>query len=138
MDKNAKCRNSNIVEEAGQVQYVLSDKTGTLTQNKMELLKCVIGGQAYGEGVTEIEMVQAQLNNEILQPFAKPEVPGEEEGFEFYDKALSGGNWHVDTTSDVYKPNYDFWTALALCNTVFPQAAEDGSIKYSAESPDGQ
>jgi phospholipid-transporting ATPase len=36
----ALCRNSDLVEELGQVEFVFSDKTGTLTQNKMEFKKC--------------------------------------------------------------------------------------------------
>jgi len=35
----ALCRNSDLVEELGQVEFVFSDKTGTLTQNKMEFKK---------------------------------------------------------------------------------------------------
>ena len=36
----ALCRNSDLIEELGQVEFVFSDKTGTLTQNKMEFKKC--------------------------------------------------------------------------------------------------
>lgn len=38
-----------------QVEYIFSDKTGTLTRNLMEFFKCSIGGVAYGNGITEIE-----------------------------------------------------------------------------------
>ena len=36
----AVCRNSDLIEELGQVEMVFSDKTGTLTQNKMIFKKC--------------------------------------------------------------------------------------------------
>ena len=39
----ALCRNSDLIEELGQVEFVFSDKTGTLTQNVMEFKKCHAG-----------------------------------------------------------------------------------------------
>mmetsp|Transcript_19149 Transcript_19149/g.48323 ORF Transcript_19149/g.48323 Transcript_19149/m.48323 type:complete len:91 (-) Transcript_19149:198-470(-) len=38
----------------GQLEHILSDKTGALTCNRMEFFKCSIAGVSYGEGVTEI------------------------------------------------------------------------------------
>jgi phospholipid-transporting ATPase len=37
-------RNSDLLEELGQVQFIFSDKTGTLTQNKMEFKKFSLDG----------------------------------------------------------------------------------------------
>lgn len=44
------------------MEYIFSDKTGTLTRNLMEFFKCSIGGISYGCGVTEIERGIAQRN----------------------------------------------------------------------------
>jgi phospholipid-transporting ATPase len=48
----ADVRASNLCQELGQVSYIFSDKTGTLTQNVMELKKVFIAGtnKAYGDG----------------------------------------------------------------------------------------
>lgn len=59
-DTPALARTSNLNEELGMVNTILSDKTGTLTRNVMEFFKCSIAGVAYGAGVTEIERANAQ------------------------------------------------------------------------------
>ncbi|KAM5366469.1 hypothetical protein ACJA88_012000 [Fusarium oxysporum] len=120
-DKNdtpATCRTSSLVEELGMVEYVFSDKTGTLTCNQMEFKQCSIAGIQYSEDVPEDRRPTM--------------VDGVEVGLFDY-KALKANLANGHETA----PAIDhFLSLLATCHTVIPEMDEKGGIKYQAASPD--
>uniref|UniRef100_F1KSC3 Phospholipid-transporting ATPase n=1 Tax=Ascaris suum TaxID=6253 RepID=F1KSC3_ASCSU len=52
-DTCAVARTSNLNEELGQVKFVMSDKTGTLTRNVMKFKRCSVAGVNYGNDETD-------------------------------------------------------------------------------------
>jgi len=155
----AQARTSNLNEELGQVHTVLSDKTGTLTCNQMDFLKCSIAGVSYGVGSSEVEIAAAKQmasgadeNDMPLQDIWEENNEDEIElvegvnfsvgnnrkpsikGFSFEDDRLMQGNWTKEPNSSTLLL---FFRILALCHTAIPEINEaTGSIAYEAESPD--
>ncbi|XP_014509126.1 phospholipid-transporting ATPase 10-like [Vigna radiata var. radiata] len=141
-DKPAHARTSNLNEELGQVDTILSDKTGTLTCNSMEFIKCSIAGVAYGRGVTEVERALSmrhesdsgkelkENNNSAMVRESKPSI----KGFNFMDERIMNGNWIKEPNSNVIQ---NFLRLLAVCHTAIPEVDEvTGKVSYEAESPD--
>ncbi|XP_053230883.1 phospholipid-transporting ATPase IG isoform X2 [Podarcis raffonei] len=69
-NEGALVNTSDLNEELGQVEYVFSDKTGTLTENTMEFIECSIDGYKYGDSITEVDGLKghgkAEKNREEL------------------------------------------------------------------------
>ncbi|KAL4790404.1 hypothetical protein BDV19DRAFT_372322 [Aspergillus venezuelensis] len=118
-DTPATCRTSSLVEELGQIEYIFSDKTGTLTCNMMEFKECTIGGIQYGDDVAEDRRATVE--------------DGAEVGVHDFKKLRS--NIHTHHTKDHI---HHFLTLLATCHTVIPERSESDpeNIKYQAASPD--
>ncbi|TYG90638.1 hypothetical protein ES288_A12G198000v1 [Gossypium darwinii] len=141
-DKPAHARTSNLNEELGQVDTVLSDKTGTLTCNSMEFIKCSIAGTAYGRGVTEVEraIYRKKGSPVVHEPNGLNHIEDSADvnpaikGFNFKDERIMNGIWVNEPRADVIQK---FFRLLAICHTAIPEVDEEnGNISYEAESPD--
>ncbi|GJS92421.1 probable phospholipid-transporting ATPase 4 [Tanacetum coccineum] len=67
--KSVEARTSNLNEELGQVEMILTDKMGTLTWNQMEFRKCSIEGIFYGGDVNEIVRAASQRLNIDIESY---------------------------------------------------------------------
>eukprot|EP01065_Artemidia_motanka_P045929 TRINITY_DN6843_c8_g1_i1.p1 TRINITY_DN6843_c8_g1~~TRINITY_DN6843_c8_g1_i1.p1 ORF type:complete len:1437 (+),score=399.66 TRINITY_DN6843_c8_g1_i1:114-4424(+) len=142
-DTPTEAKTSSLNEELGQVQYVFSDKTGTLTCNIMDFLKFSVGLTSYGTGTTEIGRAAAAREGKVLTD-DRPKGIKNVKGFYFYDPRISD----VNNTKDwnwTREPNAEalghFFKVLAVCHTVVVEEDEEEGQpvrKYQAASPDEQ
>lgn len=117
-DTPAVCRTSSLVEELGQIEYIFSDKTGTLTRNMMEFKSCSIAGRCYASEIPDDKKATV--------------IDGVEVGYHPFD-VLREDMEDMSTSGQVIQ---EFFTLLASCHTVIPENTKSGKIKYQAASPD--
>lgn len=149
----------NISDDLGQIEYVFSDKTGTLTQNVMEFKKCTIAGKAYGKAYTEAKQGVDKRNGvDVLteierwkhaitddQRVVVDELTSRVNNDQFRADKLTFVSLEyvndtilADRSSKQKEANEEFMLALALCHTVVTEPnAEDPDLRdFKAELPD--
>ena len=111
-------RSSVIPEELGRVQLLLTDKTGTLTQNDMVLKVLSLNFASFDRESTES---QSELTKLLTQDLMASAVPG----------SVAAGPRRPPR-----QLVRDAVAALALCHNVTPVTDEKGEVVFQASSPD--
>lgn len=148
-DTPMKVRTMNLNDELGVISFILSDKTGTLTDNIMQFRRCTVAGRAYGSGQTEIGRARKKRMNLSLPVHLRREDDDNEQDtantvsskyIHFSDKDAFGaaneearfGEEHARDCREMYK-------AMAICHGAIRNDAvmdENGLGCLSAASPD--
>ncbi|MCJ1286548.1 putative aminophospholipid-translocase [Xylographa opegraphella] len=130
-------RTSTIPEDLGRIEYLLSDKTGTLTQNEMDLRKIHVGTVSYANEAME------EVASYVRQGFSNPPSIDSQQAMLVTPSSLLNTTSAAGTTTrtrrEIGSRVRDVVLALALCHNVTPTSEEENGhtiTTYQASSPD--
>ncbi|PMB67849.1 putative phospholipid-transporting ATPase [Beauveria bassiana] len=152
----ARCNTNTILENLGQVGYIFSDKTGTLTDNIMKFRKISVAGTVWlheMDLVDDGENTATSLGDSSGEPSLYktdpvPTSPLSHMSSPLYPRMSIGArpSPEVNTTDLLHyiqlRPHSafarkakEYMLAMALCHTCLPEYA-NGNIEFQASSPD--
>ncbi|PKU66450.1 phospholipid-transporting ATPase 1 [Dendrobium catenatum] len=130
------CRALNINEDLGQIKYVFSDKTGTLTENKMEFQCASISGIDYSNGKASVPDDRGVYSVIVGDQYWRPKMVVKTDP-ELLKLLRNRRNTEEGRSAS------NFFFALSACNTIVPLVVDTPDpaqklIDYQGESPDEQ
>ncbi|KAH7883148.1 Ca-transporting ATPase [Phlebopus sp. FC_14] len=133
-DTPALCRTSSLVEELGQIEFIFSDKTGTLTRNEMEFRAASVCGVAWADVVDENKRGEDGKDGWRTFDELRALLQGS-------SSSISSGTrnpFHATLDRDQDRDREyarEFMVLLAVCHTVIPEVKGE-KTHYQASSPD--
>lgn len=134
----AEARTATILEELGQVSYIFSDKTGTLTDNLMIFRRFSVMGTSWEQGDPDPPMEDMASGSITFS--GRPSICSlTSQDRDQSDKIRSSTDLieyiQQNPTTDFAKKVSFFFLSIALCHTCLPKPNSE-KIEYQASSPD--
>lgn len=132
--EGAVVRTSTIPEELGRIEYLLSDKTGTLTQNEMEMKKIHVGTVSYANEAMDEVASYIKQGFSVLESSGLPQYITPSSVF-----IAPAAGVASRSRREIGSRVRDVVLALALCHNVTPTIDEENGetiTSYQASSPD--
>ncbi|KAJ2995854.1 hypothetical protein HDV02_000371 [Globomyces sp. JEL0801] len=148
----------NLCDDLGQIEYIFSDKTGTLTSNTMEFRKASINGVLYGMSVRNADQSkhlpntvssQEKLMEDQTLMKSKFAALKNSKGDSFVPRYVDKNLSFIDSKIPIHLLQNgvqsvkirEFFSLLAVCHTVLvekpePEDPDQDTIFYRAQSPD--
>ena len=126
----------NLCDDLGQIEYIFSDKTGTLTSNTMELRKVSINGKVYGHLFSDVEKLQEESKVMMEKLAGMFDTKYIQPKLSFIDPNIVVDLKANEKQSEKIR---EFFTLLALCHTVLlekPSERQPDTLIYNSQSPD--
>ena len=125
-----KVQTSTLNEELGQVRYIFSDKTGTLTKNYMQFKKMAIGEYSYGNNGNNYNKLVYTDEYGLITNFAFND--------QLFTQHLYGDPNIIGQQSEIRNQIDLFLTCLATCHSIITNQKEQekGTLIYQSSSPD--
>ncbi|MCJ1433237.1 hypothetical protein MMC27_002596 [Xylographa pallens] len=149
-DENSKtpmeARTSTINEELGQVSYIFSDKTGTLTNNLMVFRRMSVAGTIFAHHPITQHPQWGKQSQESLPTYAATPIglqaPSANSTFTrdrgFVEHTTGELLQYLQDHPDLplAQAGKAFLLSIALCHTCMPETKPDGAVDFQATSPD--
>ena len=164
-NRPAMARTSDLIEELGQVEFIFSDKTGTLTKNEMIFQKCTINNHIYGEPDNkestnnnanyktsrsyysekkEKNTMNTGSNNLELPNALKYSINGDIKAANLLlnnlvpsNESVNSGNSSITNRENNKNQIYNFFTVCSVCHSAYVDKDKTtGEETFISSSPD--